>query len=99
MKIKEIVLVLRKDGVFHFQNRLIPSVRPGSGFAVGLLLEASEVDKDFNLAPGEGLLFISAKDIKEIMEALDKSDKLTFEMLKAPWGGERPRKLKVTDFI
>jgi len=99
MKIKEIVLILRKNGYFRYKDRLIPAVRPGNGYGVALVLEASQVDKDFNLPYGEGILFLSAKVIKEILEALDKSDQLTFEMVKRGWEGERPFKVKVEHFV
>jgi len=99
MRVKEIAVILRRGGFFYYKDQVIPAVRPGNGYGVALLLEPSQVDKDFNLPTGEGVLFVSAKQIKEIVDALDRSDQLTFEMLKCGWKGERPCPVKVVDFV
>jgi len=89
MKIKNIVLVRRENGVFHFKGKKIPAVRQGNGWGVAVLLEPSQVDKDF----GCPILFLSEDDRKTIETLFNRSDEMTFEMLGRGWGGRRPFKV------
>jgi len=101
MRLQSVELIRRERGFFHFRNKLIPAVRPGAGVGVAVLFTPSVVDKDFSVAldPETYLWFPTAKQIENILSALDKSDDQTFSMLKTEWGGERPRTLKLADLM
>ena len=77
--------------------------RKGNGVGVGCIFTPSIVDIDFSAAlkSNQFLWFPRAKEIEKILNAMDKSDDKTIEMLpiKSSWGGIRPRKLKVADFL
>ena len=104
MKLKAVVIILRKNGSFHTGDAIIyrkyselpklkgpkvEAVRKGEGYGVAVLLEPSQVDIDFGVAT----LFLSADEIQAIMEALEKSDKLTEKLLGRGWLGKRPYQL------
>lgn len=101
MRLQSIELIRRENGFFHFRDKLIPAVRPGAGVGVAVFFQPSPLDKDFAEVLGfqPYLWFPTAKQIEDIMAALDRSDEQTFQMLRTEWGGERPRKLKVADFL
>ena len=85
MKIREIVLVLRKDGFFHYKGRRIQAARPGEGWGVMVILEPSQIDVDF----GCRVWVPSADELEQIRKALDKSDELTHRLLGHGWGGKQ----------
>jgi len=90
MRPKEIVIILRKDGYFHYKGRKIKAVRPGNGYGVLVALEPSPIDKDFEAY----VWFPSVEELSQIMRALDSSDELTYKLLGRGWDGKRPfRKL------
>lgn len=94
MKVREIAIVLRKDGFFHFNGHKIKAVYPGEGYGVMVFLESSEIDKDF-----EAYVWVpSAEELDQIKRALDKSDDLTHELLGRGWNGPRPF-WKLEDFM
>ena len=95
LKLQSIELISRERGFFRFRDKLIPAVRRGNGVGVACLFIPSVVDKDFSVAldPKTYLWFPTAKQIKDILTAMDRSDDQTFQMLKTGWGGERPRKI------
>jgi len=101
MRLQSIELIRRERGFFHFRDKLILAVRPGAGVGVAVLFNPSVVDKDFAVAldPESYLWFPTAKQIENILSAMDRSDEETFQMLRTEWGGERPRKIKVADFL
>lgn len=99
MRIKDTPIIKRANGFFYWKGKVVPAIRPGSGYGVALHLERSQIDEDFGLSLQEGILFLSAQQIREILALLDKSDELTFEMLKHAWKGERPFKLKLEHFM
>jgi len=86
MRIKKIAVVLRKDGFFHWNGQLVKAVYPGEGYAVMVELEPSPIDKDF-----ETLIWVpSADELERIRRELDKSDRLTHDLLGHGWNGKRP---------
>lgn len=101
MRLQSIELIPRVRGFFRFRDKLIPAVRPGEGVGVACLFIPSVVDKDFSVAldPETYLWFPTAKQIENILTAFDRSDEQTFQMLKTEWGGERPRKLMLSDLM
>ena len=101
MRLQSIELIERRDGFFRFRGTLIPAVRPNNGVGVAVFFAPSVVDKDFSVAldPETYLWFPTAKQLNEIMAALDKSDEQTFKMLRTEWGGERPRSIKLADLM
>ena len=94
MRVKEILVVLRKDGFFHHDGRRIPAVRPGSGYGVMVILEPSQIDLDF----GVPVWVPSQDELEQIQKALRKSDELTHELLGHGWAGRRPF-YKLEDFM
>ena len=94
MRVKEILVVLRKDGFFHYQDRRIPAVRPGDGYGVMVILEPSQIDTDF----GTYVWVPSQDELEQIQKALRKSDELTHELLGRGWAGIRPF-WKLEDFM
>jgi hypothetical protein len=105
MRLQSIELITRKDGFFfHPTNgRIVKAYYKNSGVGVCVRFVPSQLDSDFqylfNSQFNEMFWFPTAKQIENILSALDKSDEKTFQMLKTEWGGERPRKLKVADFL
>lgn len=104
MRLLEIKQVKREKNTFHINGHRIPSVRQASdGFGVMLVFEASQLDKDMEVAVGPGCYcwFPTATQLKVIVEALDLSDQLTRDHLcrgKGWRSGPRPvRDLK--DFV
>ncbi len=94
MKIREIAIVLRKEGFFHWNGKLIKAVYPREGYAVMVFLESSRIDKDF-----EAYVWVpSAEELEEIRRKLDKSDDLTHRLLGHGWNGKRPF-WKLEDFM
>lgn len=94
MRIREVAIVLRKDGFFHLQNRKVKAVYPKDGYGVMIFLEPSPIDKDF-----EAYVWVpSMEDLEKIKAALDKSDDLTHELLGRGWNGARPF-WKLQDFM
>ena len=105
MRLRAVVLILRKDGLFHldetrivksfdgwngFGNRKVKAVYPRAGYGVALILKPSQVDEDF----GVPTLFLSQEELDAIQEAMHRSDELTHRLLGRGWGGKRPyRKL------
>jgi len=101
LRLQSIELIPRKAGFFRFRDKLIPAVRPNNGVGVAVLFRPSQIDEDFaaTLDPETYLWFPSAKQIENILEAMDRSDEETFQMLRTEWSGVRPRPLKVGDFL
>jgi len=86
MNASEIAIILRKNGFFHWNGKLIKSVYPGEGYVVMVFLDPSPIDKDF-----ETRVWIpSVEELEKIKEALDKSDDLTHDLLGHGWNGKRP---------
>lgn len=105
MRLNAVVIILRKNQVFQtgeatiyrhyssFPGFAMPTVPayyrkrdPIDGYAVAMILQSSPADQDF----GVPILFVSADEIQAIMEALDRSDELTEELLGRGWAGKRP---------
>lgn len=85
---------MRKDGFFHYENRLIKAVYPQEGYGVMVFLEPSQIDKDF-----EAFVWVpTVEELQQIKEALDKSDNLTHQLLGHGWAGKRPF-WKLEDFM
>jgi hypothetical protein len=94
MRVKKIAVVLRKDGFFHYDGRLIKAIYPNEGYGVMIFLESSPIDTDFEVS----VWVPTAQELQLILEALDESDKLTYELLGHGWNGKRPF-WKLEDFI
>jgi len=101
LRVKRIDIVKRQGGYFHLPNRKVKSVRRGDGYGVDVVFEASQLDCDIGGLPEETLtilnstaqefhFFITAKDLERIELLMDKSDRLTFELVGHGWDGERP---------
>jgi hypothetical protein len=96
MRIREILQVRRVGGCFDLYGYKIRSVRKASdGYAVLVVFEVSEVDKDFLVALGPHVYswFPVADDLAAIEAALDFSDRLTADWLRNGRGwnsGPRP---------
>jgi len=102
MRLRAVVLILRKDGLFHldearivrsydgwngFGNRKVKAVYPRAGYGVALILKPSQVDEDF----GVPTLFLTQEQLEAIQEAMEKSDELTYRLLGRGWfHGKRP---------
>ena len=101
MRLRAIVLILRKDGLFHldetrivksfdgwngFGNRKVKAVYPRAGYGVALILKPSRVDEDF----GVPTLFLTQEQLEIICEAMRESDELTHRLLGRGWAGKRP---------
>jgi len=82
-------------------NRKVKAVRSGDGYGVDVVFEASPIDCDLGGLPQETLsllngtcqefhFFITASQLSRIECLMDKSDRLTFELLGRGWDGERP---------
>jgi len=86
MRIIEIAIIPRKDGFFHWNGKLIKAVYPNEGYGVMVFLESSPIDKDFEVS----VWVPSVEELGDIQRALDRSDKLTHELLGHGWNGKRP---------
>ena len=94
MRLREIDIVLRKNGFFHWNGQRIKAVYPREGYVVMVFLDPSPIDKDF-----EAHVWVpSAEEIEEILRKMDKSDKLTHDLLGHGWNGKRPF-WKLEDFM
>ena len=101
-RLRAIVLVLRKDGVFHldrarvvrsydgwsrFPVAKVKAVYPRNGWGVALILQHSQVDLDFRTPT----LFLTQEQLETIQEAMRQSDQLTHKLLGRGWlHGARP---------
>jgi hypothetical protein len=113
MRLQAVVIILRKDQMFQtgdativrsyngfrgFPKETVPSYyrqnNPIDGYGVALILQPSQADQDF----GVSTLFLKADELQVIMEALDKSDDLTEQLLRRGWQGRRPY-LKLHHFM
>lgn len=101
MRVKRIDLVKREGGFFHLPDRKVRSVRKGDGWGVDVVFEASQLDCDLGGLPAETLsvfdatrqefhFFITDSQLRRIEALMDKSDRLTYELLGHGWDGERP---------
>ena len=102
MRLRSIEFIPRKNGFFRFRDRLIPSVRSGCGVGVAVFFQPSQLDKDFAEVLGYpvNLWFPTAKELENILVALDESDDRTAQMLPVKeWGGVRPRSMKLADLM
>ena len=102
MRLRAVVLILRKEGLFHldearivrsydgwngFGNRKVKAAYPRAGYGVALILKPSQVDEDF----GVPTLFLTQEQLEAIQEAMEKSDELTYRLLGRGWfHGKRP---------
>lgn len=86
MRVREIAIVLRKDGFFHWNGQRVKAVYPREGYVVMVFLEPSPIDEDF----ATYIWVPSAEELREIKRKLDKSDDLTHNLLGHGWGGKRP---------
>jgi len=94
VRIREVAIILRKDGFFHHGGKQIKAVYPENGYGVMVFLENSPIDKDF-----EANVWVpSVEDLEKIRAALDKSDNLTHDLLGHGWNGKRPFH-KLEDFM
>ena len=94
MRIREVAIILRKDGFFHYGEKQIKAMYPKDGYGVMVFLENSPIDKDF-----EANVWVpSVEDLEKIRAALDKSDNLTHKLLGRGWNGKRPF-WKLQDFM
>ena len=96
MRLKSVEIIKRDQGFFWLPNgSKVKAVYPRRGFAVMVFLEDSPIDLDFKAK----VWVPRARELQRIKEALDKSDRLTHELLGRGWGyGDRPY-LKVADFL
>lgn len=90
MRIRDMPLITRLNGCFHWRDRKISAVHKGSGVGVALYLERSQVDEDFDLPLKEGLLFLSLEEWKDIGVHFKKSDVATMRLIKHGWKGKLP---------
>ena len=78
----------------HFAKGSDGKVRLGKykpGVAVHLLLRRSKIDRDFQLPWNVVDFIITKEDLELLLNALEKSDELTADLLGKPgWGGKRP---------
>ena len=101
MVIKRIDTLKRQGGYFHLPDRKVKTVRKGDGYGVDVVFEASQLDVDLGRLPSESLavfnataqefhFFITASQISRIEMLMDKSDRLTFDLIGRGWEGNRP---------
>ena len=109
MRVKRIDLVRREGGYFHLTDRKVKAVRKGDGYGVDVVFEASPLDCDLGNLPAETLsiltataqefhFFITAKNLERIELLMDKSDRLTYDLIGHGWYGERPYH-KLEEFV
>ena len=105
MRLRAVVIILRKDQVFHTGDAIIYRNYDGfSGFPIGSVpayyRRNNPVD-GYGVALvlkssqadedfGVPILFLSSDELQIITEAFDKSDKLTEQLLGRGWLGKRP---------
>ena len=95
MRLNTIEIIKRIEGFFHYKNSKIRSYYPGKGYAVMCFLDHSPIDKDFKT----NVWVPSAQDLQNIKLALEKSDRLTHQLLGKGWDyGVRPY-LQLGDFL
>jgi hypothetical protein len=105
MRLKAVVIVLRKNQVFHTGDALIYRSYGGfSGFPTASVpayyrknnpIDGYGVAVILEPSPadqdfGVPILFLSEDEVNTIREAFDKSDALTEELLGRGWLGKRP---------
>lgn len=90
--LKRIRLIPRIDQHFIFDNKRVKSIRGhGDGVGVALHIQRSVLDIDLGVPTNETVLFLTWKDIRLIIEALEISDKETLRLRKGRgWRGIRP---------
>ena len=94
MRLRRVAIVLRKDGFFHYEDRKVRAVYPKNGYVVMVFLESSPIDKDFAT-----YIWVPSEDeLRQIREALDRSDDMTHRLLGHGWAGKRPF-YKLHDFM
>ena len=113
MRLSAVVIILRKDQVFHTEDAIIYRSYGGfSGFSVPSVSAYYRKNKPVDgygvalileSSPadqdfGVPILFLSEDQANVIREAFEKSDKLTHELLGRGWTGKR-QFLKVEDFM
>ena len=109
MRVKRIDIVKREGAYFHLLDRKVRAVRSGDGYGVDVVFETSQLDCDLGNLPKETLtvlnataqefhFFITAKDVKRIELLMDKSDRLTYDLIGHGWEGERPYH-KLEEFV
>jgi hypothetical protein len=113
LKLKAVVIILRKDQVFHTGDSLI--YRSYGGFSVFPVPSVPAYYRKNKPVDGYGvalvlepspadqdfgvpILFLSEDEVNVIREAFEKSDKLTHDLLGRGWTGKR-QFLKVEDFM
>lgn len=105
MRLRAVVIILRKNQVFHTGDAIIHRSYGGfSGFPITSVpayyrkdnpLDGFGVALVLKSSPadqdfGVPTLFLSAEELQVITEALDKSDELTEKLLGRGWLGKRP---------
>ena len=105
MRLKAVVIILRKDQVFHTKDAIIHRSYGGfSGFPISHVpayyrknnpIDGYAVALIVQSSPadqdfGVPILFLSEDEVNAIREAFDKSDELTEKLLKRGWTGKRP---------
>ena len=109
MRIKRIDILKRQGGFFHLPDRKVKAVRKGDGYGVDVVFEASPLDCDLGALPKETLtvlnataqefhFFITGSQLSRIEMLMDKSDRLTFDLIGRGWDGERPYH-RVEEFV
>lgn len=101
MQISSVEFTKRFDGFHYFRDRKIQAVRVGNGFGALVTFEMSQIDHDFKEALHSnevGVWVPSAEELEQIKQALDKSDRLTHDLLGRGWNGKRPY-WKLEDFM
>lgn len=105
MRLRAVVIVLRKDQVFHTGEAIIH--RSYDGFPGFQIPSVPSYYRKNNPVDGYGvalilhpspadqdfgvpILFLKADELQAITDALDKSDKLTEKLLGRGWLGKRP---------
>ena len=101
MIVKRMDLVKREGGYFHLPDRKVKAIRKGAGYGVDVVFEASQLDCDigglspetlavFSATGQEFHFFINASQLSRIEMLMDKSDRLTFDLIGRGWEGNRP---------
>lgn len=96
MRVKNIRLVLRKDGHFYYNGKKVKAVYPGEGWGVMVELEPSQIDRDF----ATYIWVPSEEELKLIAEKMRESDEKTWRLRggKGWTGGPRPY-VKLHEFM
>jgi len=113
MRLRAVVIILRKDQVFHTAKAIIHRNKGFRGFTLDQVPAYYRKNNPVDgyavaliLAPSPAdqdfkvpILFMSERELQIIREALDKSDELTHKLLNRGWTeGPRPF-VKVEDFM